>query len=110
MGLRAGLSPEEVFDHVEPLNRTTIDPHLAPQKYFVFSTGGARVQFIGRLEQLEAGLAEISAKCGVSLTVPQLNATHAIDSARSREMLSPDLRRRLARYYAEDFSAFDYEP
>lgn len=109
MGLRAGLSAEEVFDRVESLDRETIDPHLAPQNYFVSSKGSARVQFIGRLERLDEGVEEVAAKSGTALKVPRLNATHELDAARSREMLGESLRRKLANYYADDFSTFGYE-
>lgn len=110
MGLRAGMVPEEVFAVVEAAPRATLDPHLTPQSYFVFDGERQRVEFIGHLEQLNAGIEEIAAQTGTRLEVPRLNATERNPSAPPREPLSPGLKARLARFYADDFARFGYEP
>lgn len=110
MGLRAGMTPGEVFACVESARREDLDPHLTPQSYFVFEEGKPRVEFIGRLERLAAGLDEIAAKTGTRLEMLKLNATEKNPSAPPREPLAPELKERLATFYAEDFAQFGYEP
>ena len=110
MGLRAGMSPEEVFACVASVPRENLDPHLTPQSYFVFENGKPRVEFVGQLERLAHGLDEIAAKTGTRLEMLKLNATEKNPSAPPREPLAPELRQRLAAFYAEDFARFGYEP
>lgn len=110
MGLRAGMNPEEVFACVEAVPRENLDPHLTPQSYFVFEDGKPRVEFIGCLECLAAGLDEIAAKTGTRLELLKLNATEKNPSAPPREPLASELKQRLAIFYADDFARFGYEP
>lgn len=110
MGLRAGMSPEEAFACVEAAPRATLDPHLAPQSFFVFADEKPRVEFIGKIEQMAEGLARIAEKCGTLLEVPRLNVTERNPAAAPREPLSSELRARLASFYADDFTRFDYPP
>lgn len=110
MGLRAGMSPEEVLTAVETVPRETLDPHVAPQSDFVFSDGQPRVEFVGQLEQLESGLTEIAARTGTRLEVPRLNTTERNPAAPAREPLEARLKARVAAFYAEDFTRFGYAP
>lgn len=110
MGLRPGMTPGEVFACVEATAREELDPHLTPQSYFVFDGEKARVDFIGHLERLAEGLDEIAAKTGTRLEMLKLNATEKNPSAPPREPLTPELEKRVAAFYAEDFRRFGYEP
>ena len=110
LGLRAGMSPEEVFTAVEAAPRETLDPHVAPQSYFVYDGEQPRVEFIGQLEELAAGLEEIAVRTGTRVEVPRLNVTEHNPAAAPREPLSAALKARLAAFYAEDFTRFGYAP
>ena len=106
LGLRAGMSLEEIFAAVEAAPRETLEWHVMPQSYFVFDGERPRVDFIGHLEQFEAGLDEIAARNGTRLEVQRLNVTGCDPSVQ----LSPELKARLAKFYAEDFARFGYTP
>ena len=110
IGLRAGMTPEEVFECVERVERGALDPHIAPQSYFVFAGDESRVQWIGRLERMEEGLAELAEKSGALLNVPHLNVTRGAEAGRPRDILRAALRQRLADFYADDLARFAYDP
>jgi len=109
IGLRAGMTPEEVFACVRMVERTALDPHIAPQSTFVFAGEESRVEWIGRLERMEEDLAELGAKSGTMLNVPHLNVTRTGEAGRPRDILSASLRESLAAFYAEDLARFGYE-
>ena len=108
LGLQGGMSLEEALAAVEAAPREWLDPHLIPQSSFVFDGDQQRVEFVGRLEQLQAGLDEIAARTSTRLEVPRLNVTDRDPSAPPRAPLSAALKERIAHFYAEDFSRFGY--
>jgi hypothetical protein len=110
IGLRPDMSVDDVLDIVEAIPVAELDAHLAPQSSIVFSGGKPRVDFIGRIENLAAGLDEIAAKTGTRLEVPRVNVTAGTADRDDREPLSDAARARLARLYAEDFACFGYPP
>jgi hypothetical protein len=110
LGFRAGMSVDDVLDLVEATPVADLDHHLAPQGSLVFAGGKPRVHFIGRIEQLAAGLDEIAARSGTRLEVPRVNVTAGTPDRDDREPLSAAARARLARLYAEDFACFGYPP
>ena len=110
MGLRPGIGMEEILDLVEALPADGLDAHIAPQSSLIFSREKPRVDFIGRLEALDEGLAEIAVQSGTRLDVPRLNVTADTPDRDLREPLSASVRARLAKLYAEDFARFGYTP
>jgi hypothetical protein len=110
LGFRAGMSIDKVLDLVEATPVADLDQHLAPQSSIVFAGEKPRVRFIGRIEQLKAGLDEIAAQSGTRIDVPRVNVTAGTPDRDDREPLSAAARTRLARLYAEDFARFGYSP
>jgi hypothetical protein len=110
LGFRAGMSIDDVLDLVEATPVADLDQHMAPQSSIVFAGGKPRVHFIGRIEQLAAGLDEIAARSGTRLEVPRVNVTAGTPHRDAREPLSASARARVARLYAEDFARFGYSP
>jgi len=108
MGIKAGMSMEDVLDLVEAIPVSELDPHLVPQNRLVFSSEKPRVDFIGRIETMTEGLDEIAKRTGIRLDPPRLNVTVGTSDRDLREPLSDRVRTRLARLYAEDFTSFGY--
>jgi Sulfotransferase family len=108
MGIKAGMSMDDVLDLVEKIPVAELDPHLVPQNRLVFSGEKSRVDFIGRMEKMADGLDEIAARTGTRLDPPRLNVTVGTPDRDFREPLSDRVRARLARLYAEDFTRFGY--
>ena len=110
MGIRAGMSMDDVLDLVDAIPAAELDPHLVPQNRLVFSGEKPRVDFIGRMENMAEGLAEIAARTGARLDPPRLNVTVGTPDRDLRKPLTEAVRARLARLYAEDFARFGYTP
>ena len=110
MGIRAGMSMDDVLDIVDAIPVAELDPHLVPQIRLVFSGEKPRVDFIGRFESLAGGLDEVAARTGVRLDLPRLNVTVGTPDRDLREPISDAVRARLAKLYAEDFARFGYTP
>jgi Sulfotransferase family len=109
LGFVAGMSIEQTFDHIEAMPAADRDLHFTPQSYFVFGGRKARVDFIGKLEHLADGIEKIADKTGIRLDLPRLNATDGAAAHEPRETLSPAMRQRVAKLYAEDFERFGYQ-
>jgi len=110
LGFRAGMGVDDVLNLIEATPVADLDQHLAPQSSIVFVGGRPRVDFIGHIEQLAAGLDEIAMRSGTRLEVPRVNVTAGTADRDDREPLSDAARARLARLYAEDFARFGYSP
>ncbi len=109
LGLGEGMTLEQVLEVVEKHPAEALDPHIMPQNLIAFSAGQLRVDFVGQIEQLDQGMAEVKKRSGVDLELSRLNVTEGATVRDPRESLSEDLRQRLARLYAEDFRLFGYE-
>ena len=80
--------------------------HFQPQSHFVCDRGRIGVDFVGRFEALERDFAQVCVRLGIARMLPHSNRTD-----RSAPLLSyytPDLRRRVASLYAEDFDLLGY--
>jgi hypothetical protein len=82
-----------------------------PQADWVTGADGRRiVDFVGRVEAIEAGMREICGRIGIPYEgVPVANAS-AGPSAQAREPLAEDDSRHLTDLYRKDFVAFGYDP
>lgn len=107
-GFTMGMPLSAVLDIVEKTAPHRLDPHIAPQSWFVFDAKKARVDFIGHIERMSEDIERLIARCGVPLDLghhnrsPSKEAPELTPSAEDRE--------RIARFYEEDFELLGYTP
>jgi hypothetical protein len=81
--------------------------HWRPQSTWLQDDRGeVEVDFVGRVEEMEVAVAEISARLGLSLEVPRLNVSG--ESRGYRDAYDGETRRIVERHYAEDIERFGY--
>jgi hypothetical protein len=100
------MSLTEVLDIVERTRPENLDPHIAPQGWVVFSGSKPLVNFIGKIESLEADLERLKAATGVAFELPHLNKSdRTVDPApdpNAAELV------RIVRFFQDDFAKLGY--
>ena len=81
---------------------------VQPQWQLLSDASGLALDFVGRYETLQQSYDNICAAVG--LTTTDLSRKNASRHARYDEYYDADLRRQVADFYADDFTAFDYDP
>jgi Sulfotransferase family len=108
LGYSREMTMEDVLAKIEGTAPEELDDHIVPQSAIVFRHGSSRVDFLGRLEQLAADVKRIEERTGVHLDLPHLNPTSNVREVDANAQISPELRGRLERLYAEDFDLLGY--
>lgn len=114
MGLTSDSKAEIHFeDFVDCVCRQTVaemDSHWRIQ-YFHTYQDVINYDYIGRVEEIEEGIAHISKATSLDHRLFERFSPHAKDSAEKLgQYLTPSLRRRIADKYAIDFDFFGYSP
>ncbi|OSM02158.1 putative chondroitin 4-O-sulfotransferase [Magnetofaba australis IT-1] len=83
-------------------------PHLHPQHYFVADKAGRiQVDFVGRLENIEADFHTVAQRLGIEATLAHKNRS---DHAPYETAYDAEMARIATELYAQDFALFDYTP
>lgn len=106
-GFRVGMPLNEVLDIVEKTPAKDLDPHIAPQNWFVFDGKKSRVDFIGKIETMADDLSSLEKKSGIRVEIGRYNTTpkreeHWFD-------LNEQDEKRIREFYADDFRLLQYE-
>jgi len=83
-----------------------IEDSIGLQSDFVFGNDGRKLlSYVGRVENIEAGIGEIEEAIGIQLRLSKHNVSNTLNY---RNVYSKDTRELVARTYAPDIDAFDY--
>lgn len=100
------MSLTEVLDIAERTRPENLDPHIAPQGWVVFSGSKPLVDFIGKIENLDADLQRLEAATGVKFELPHLNKSdRSVDPAPQPN--EAELKR-IVRFFEDDFAKLGY--
>jgi hypothetical protein len=106
-GFRVGMPLGEVLDRIEKTAERELDPHIAPQNWFVFDRKRSRVNFIGQVEKLADDLKKLEELSGVRVELGHYNRSP--NREQHRFELSDRDERRIREFYAEDFALLGYD-
>ena len=105
-GFVLGMPLDQALDRIEATPPANLDPHIAPQSWFGFDQRKPRVNFIGRVESLEADLLRLAEASGVRVELGHHNKT-AKQNKPHFELSAKD-EERILKFYAEDFELLGY--
>ena len=105
-GFELGMPLSAALDVLGKIPRRHLDPHIAPQHWFVFDGAKSRVDFIGHIERMTEDMEALAARSGVSLDLGHHNRSAAKEAPELN--VSPEDRERIVRFYAEDFARLGY--
>jgi Sulfotransferase family len=106
-GFRVGMPLGEVLDRIEKTAESELDPHIAPQNWFVFDRKRSRVNFIGHVERLAEDLEKLEKLSGVPVELGHYNKSPIREQHRF-ELADRDAAR-IREFYAEDFALLGYD-
>lgn len=98
-----GLPFDEFVRHIADWDLDTCDRHVRRQSALLPPKG---LDFIGRFEQLEAGIEHIAHRLGISRELPKRNVRTERDTYHA--YYTPELAELVGRLYAADLTRFGY--
>ena len=106
-GFRVGMPLGEVLDLIEKTSEKELDPHIAPQNWFVFDHKRSRVNFIGHVERLADDLEKLEELSGARVELGHYNKSP--NREQHRFEVSDRDAARIREFYAEDFALLGYD-
>lgn len=105
-GFTLGMTMKQTLERIAKTRPRDLDPHIAPQHWFIFDGKEPRVSFIGQIERMDEDLAKLEKLSGVYLDIGRHNQSGG-DETKSFN-LAPEDEQRIRAFYAEDYTRLGY--
>lgn len=80
---------------------------LIPQSLYLYDQWGSlKVDFVGKIENIERDFKEVSNHIGISLKIPKVNMSNHSDY---KELYTEEMKSKVAKLYADDLHNFTYQ-